>query len=325
MRRHILATFLIVSAVSLFFIVRQTSLFPSQENAVPTEPYESATLELDLPRTPGKSESVVPTTLDIFSSSEIPEEIQNLMWGKTIRESSLVQFHDLSYLTVTYLGFDNQKHVGNLIVNKQIANDVLDIFRVLLESKFLIEKMSLPDYYGGIDELSMQDNNTSAFNDRPIDDSGALSWHQLGLAIDINPLYNPYIHIASNRLEPSTAGEYLDRTLNLPGMIATDDICVSVFKEYGFTWGGDWITVKDYQHFEIPIMMNAVSLVPASTPDPSAQVYRVRKKWTDNTSQLGAFVVLDNAIGLAGDNKDTGHKVFDENGYVVYDPNTSVP
>ena len=110
--------------------------------------------------------------------------------------------------------------------------------------------MKLPCEYGGIDELSMRDNNTSAYNDRPIEGSGATSYHQLGRAIDINPLVNPYIRFSDGEVLPETARQYLDRNRSVKGMINDDSPCVHVFKKYGWTWGGDWNSVKDYQHFE---------------------------------------------------------------------------
>lgn len=187
---------------------------------------------------------------DIFLIEEIPDDIREFMKGKTIYDDSPVGYDELRYLTVTFWSYDDEKQTGNIIVNEAIAEDIIEIFRILLENKFPIEKIRLADHYGGSDELSMRDNNTSGFNDRPIEGSGALSYHQLGLAVDINPLYNPYIKYSTNKLEPSTAEEYLDRSLNSKGMIYADDICVTTFKQYGFTWGGDWNSVKDYQHFE---------------------------------------------------------------------------
>ena len=186
----------------------------------------------------------------IFVVEEIPEEVRSFMKGKTIYDNSPIGYDELSYLTVTYWGYDDRIHTGNIIVNNAIADDTIAIFQTLLEHNFPIEKIKLPDYYDGKDELSMQDNNTSGFNDRPLEGSNGLSYHQLGLAIDINPLHNPCIDYRTNKLEPSTAEKYLDRSLTEIGMIFPDDICVTTFKQYGFTWGGDWYSIKDYQHFE---------------------------------------------------------------------------
>lgn len=52
----------------------------------------------------------------------------------------------------------------------------------------------------------------------------------------------------------------------------------------------------------------------------SGTLYRVRKSWSDASSQLGAFAVLDNAKALA--DKNPGYAVFDESGKQVY-PSTS--
>ena len=186
----------------------------------------------------------------VFEKSEIPQDIKEKMLNVTISDKSHVTFDDLEYLTLTYYGYDDQSHIGNMVVDKQISDEVISIFKELYEVKFPIEKMLLPCEYSGIDELSMRDNNTSAFNDRPIEGSGALSYHQLGRAIDINPLVNPYIRFSDGEVLPTTAHEYLDRTKQVKGMIYEDDPCVKIFKKYGWVWGGDWNSVKDYQHFE---------------------------------------------------------------------------
>lgn len=198
-------------------------------------------------------EAIAPITTApdiVFEKSAIPEDIKTKMWNVTISEKSVVTYEDLSYLTVTFMGYDGTAKKGNLIVDADIADEVLTIFRELYEAEFPIEKIKLPSEYGGSDELSMQDNNTSAFNDRPIEGSGALSYHQLGRAIDINPLVNPYIRFSDGEVLPTTAHKYLDRALDETGMIKPDSICVEIFKKYGWTWGGDWNSVKDYQHFE---------------------------------------------------------------------------
>ena len=88
------------------------------------------------------------------------------------------------------------------------------------------------------------------FNDRPIEGSEVLSYHQLGCAIDVNPLVNPYIKFSTNAILPITGETYLDRTLDEKGMITEESECVKIFKKYGWSWGGDWHSLKDYQHFE---------------------------------------------------------------------------
>ena len=33
-------------------------------------------------------------------------------------------------------------------------------------------------------------------------------------------------------------------------MIDRNDLCYRLFVKHGFTWGGSWRSLKDYQHFE---------------------------------------------------------------------------
>ena len=186
----------------------------------------------------------------LFTSEPIPEEIRAKMQDVTISDKSPVAFDDLSYLTLSYIDYDGKTNIGNMVVASEIADEVIQIFKELYNIKFPIEKMRLPCEYEGVDEYSMRDNNTSAFNDRPIEGTGGLSYHQLGRAIDINPLVNPYIRFSDGEVLPTTAHKYLDRTLNEKGMLLAGSECVKIFKKYGWTWGGDWTSVKDYQHFE---------------------------------------------------------------------------
>ncbi|MCD7886433.1 MAG: M15 family metallopeptidase [Clostridiales bacterium] len=158
---------------------------------------------------------------------------------------------DLRYVRVLHTGFDGETHIGELVVNRAIAEDIVEIFQSLYEASYPIEKMLLVDEYGGDDELSMEDNNTSCFNFRAVSGTEHLSQHAYGLAIDVNPLYNPYI--TASGYEPYNAGDYIDRTLDTPYKIDESDLCYQLFTQHGFTWGGSWSSVKDYQHFQKPI------------------------------------------------------------------------
>jgi len=122
----------------------------------------------------------------------------------------------------------------------------------LYENQYPIEKMVLIDEYEADDEKSMEDNNTSAFNYRSINGSTKLSKHSLGLAIDINPRYNPCVRTIDGELsvEPANGNAYTDRTQEFPYKINENDLCYRLFTEHGFTWGGSWNSLKDYQHFE---------------------------------------------------------------------------
>lgn len=143
--------------------------------------------------------------------------------------------------------------VGEMVVNKAIADDVLHIFRELFEGSYPIERMRLIDYWDADDERAMTANNSSSFNFRFISHTRKVSKHGMGMAIDINPLYNPYTKTLRNGttiVEPAAGKAYLDRRRQFRYKITRGDLCHRLFRKYGFRWGGDWKTMKDYQHFE---------------------------------------------------------------------------
>ena len=150
----------------------------------------------------------------------------------------------LDLVSVKYYGFDGKLHQGQIIVNKEIANDIVDIFKVIEKTKFPVEKVVPIVEYNWSDEKSMNDNNTSSFNYRFISGSRILSMHANGLAIDINPKQNPYV---KNGTSIPAGSEYKLKNM---GTIEPDSKIVKVFKEKGWTWGGDWKSLKDYQHFQ---------------------------------------------------------------------------
>lgn len=163
-------------------------------------------------------------------------------------DESVLGYDDLRYLSVLHFGFDGYIYEGEIIVNQKVADEVLAIFKELYGMKYPIEKMKVMSCYGGSDELSMMDNNSSGFNFREITDGGKLSKHALGLAIDLNPRINPYIK--SGTVLPSNGVSFVDRNQCIQGMIKQGDCVYQIFKRYGWTWGGDWTSLKDYQHFE---------------------------------------------------------------------------
>lgn len=188
----------------------------------------------------------------VFTSEAISDEIFARMYGKSYKEDCTVPREELRYLRISCIGFDGEPYVGELVANEAIADDLLEIFRELYEAAYPIEKMRLIDEYDADDEASMADDNTSCFNFRKVSGSERLSNHSYGKAIDINPLYNPYIRTSGGTevCEPAAGEPYMDRTPDFPYKIDEDDLCCRLFKEHGFTWGGDWNSVKDYQHFE---------------------------------------------------------------------------
>ena len=185
---------------------------------------------------------------EVFKSEDIPKHIEEKITGVSWNENALVGIKDLKYLTVTYVGFDQKRHTGELVVHEKVADEVIDIFKELYQAGFEIEKIRLIDEYGADDELSMADNNSSAFCFRNVDGTKSLSKHSYGIAIDINPVQNPYIR--NSKISPQQGIEYGDRKNMRQGMIVPGDACYTAFKSRGWTWGGEWNTMKDYQHFQ---------------------------------------------------------------------------
>ena len=187
-----------------------------------------------------------------FYISKIPDDIFEKMQGKSYKADCTVPRDELRYVHVLHMGFDGQTKEGELVVNKAIADDVLAIFEELYQAGYPIEKVELVDAYNADDEESMSHNNSSAFNFRFISHTTKISKHGLGMAVDINTLYNPYVKTVDGKLsiEPANATAYVDRSKDFPYKIDHDDLCYKLFTKYGFTWGGDWTHSKDYQHFE---------------------------------------------------------------------------
>lgn len=185
---------------------------------------------------------------EIYEDSDIFLRIN----GKSYK-GGLVPLEDLRYVHILYVDGDGNTKEGEIICNAYIADDILDIFKELYEQKYPIEKVCLVDDYDGDDEKSMEDNNTSAYNDRSMAQSSSLSKHALGLAIDLNPLYNPYVKVKGGKtiVAPQGAEIYTNREEDYPYKITKEDLAYQLFTEKGFIWGGSWSNTKDYQHFEI--------------------------------------------------------------------------
>ena len=173
--------------------------------------------------------------------------------SEDVADALVVDYDDLRYVHVLHYDFDGNPAEGELICNEYIAQDLVEIFYELYHSEYQIERMMLIDEYDGDDTASMDDNNTSCFNYRVVEGSNNLSKHAYGLAIDVNPFYNPYVTYekdGTERVSPVAALVYADRSANFPYKIDEDDLCCRLFKEHGFIWGGNWNSLKDYQHFQ---------------------------------------------------------------------------
>lgn len=235
-------------------VVQESELVADRDSEeVPQETQEKVTDTVGT-ESDRKSDTETPEAsyADDFYISEIPDDIFAKMQGKSYKEDCTVPREDLRYVHVRHMGFDGEAKDGELVVNKAIADDVLAIFEELYKADYPIEKVRLVDEYDADDEASMSDNNSSAFNFRFISHTTRISKHGLGMAVDINTRYNPYVKTVDGKLsiEPANGADYVDRSKDFPHKIDHEDLCYKLFKEHGFIWGGDWTHSKDYQHFE---------------------------------------------------------------------------
>ncbi|WP_156690032.1 M15 family metallopeptidase [Mycobacterium sp. Marseille-P9652] len=204
---------------------------------VPSSPATAASSPAAPPSSPAAA-TVTPVTAEELGAS----------W----RPGCPVEPAGLRRVAVDHIGFDGQTHTGELIVAEDLVPQVIEIFGQLYRMRYPIEKIRTPDHYADADdELSMEDNNTSAFNCRLIPGTSQWSPHAYGRAIDINTMLNPCLY-ATGYFEPQNAAAYLDRSRTDPGLLHNGDPAVLAFTDRGWRWGGDWNAPLDYQHFERP-------------------------------------------------------------------------
>ncbi len=191
-----------------------------------------------------------------FFYEPLSEAVKERITGISYPESGCtVPYDDLNYVGLKYIDFEGKEQTGELICNKAVAQDMTEIFYELYRNEYRIERVRLIDEYGGDDTASMADNNTSCFNYRVVDGTSNLSKHAYGLAIDVNPYYNPYVVFQRNAdgsdyISPPGSEIYADRSQSFAYKIDENDLCYRLFTEHGFTWGGNWNSTKDYQHFQ---------------------------------------------------------------------------
>ena len=198
--------------------------------------------------------SVVGAEAQVFSVQHVPDSVFLRMQGRSWPKGCCsVRRTDLRYLRLSHVDAEGVEHVGEMVCNKAIANDLLAIFRELYRQKYPIQRIRLIDDYEANDERSMRDNNSSCFCYRKVSGTTKLSKHATGMAVDINTLYNPYVHTGKDErriVEPATATKYVDRRQSFPYKIVKGDLLHRLFLQHGFKWGGSWRTMKDWQHFE---------------------------------------------------------------------------
>ncbi len=155
----------------------------------------------------------------------------------------------LRHLTMSFWGFDERPHTGEMIVHADVAGDIVDVFRTLFEARFPIEEMRIITDADLEAPNSGDGNNTSAFVCRAVRGGSSFSEHASGLAIDVNPFLNPYLR--GEVLLPELARHYLPRDLDAPGQITDGDLVTEAFAAIGWEWGGNWSSLVDYQHFAL--------------------------------------------------------------------------
>lgn len=188
-----------------------------------------------------------------FCSSDINDNIYKRIYGKSYKTYCTIPRSTLRYVRVLHYTLNGSIRMGEIVCHKDIAGDLVDIFRQLFNAHYPIESIRLIDDYEANDERAMNANNTSCFNFRYVAGSKVLSNHSYGKAIDLNPLYNPYVKKRANGtvvVSPKSGAAYADRTKNFNYKIDRGDLAYKLFTQHGFSWGGNWKSLKDYQHFE---------------------------------------------------------------------------
>ena len=154
---------------------------------------------------------------------------------------------DLSWVRLSFWGFDDTRHTGELLVHRSVARDLVQVFRTLYAARFPLEEMRITTRAEQTAPPTGDGNNTVAFNCRVARGTTTYSEHAYGLAVDVNPFQNPYLK--GDLVLPERASAYRDRAWRRPGMIHADGPVVRAFARIGWGWGGSWRSLKDWQHF----------------------------------------------------------------------------
>jgi D-alanyl-D-alanine carboxypeptidase len=202
--------------------------------------------ELD-PRRFTLPDTLAPLPGDGFASvvEDVPAEV---LARSTWEPTCPVPAAELAYVRLTFWGFDDQRHTGELLLHRSVAHGVVGVFRTLYAQRFPFEELRVTTR-SELDAPPTGDgNDTGSFVCRPTTGSTTTySQHAYGLAIDLDPFQNPYTK--DDLVLPELASSYLDRDKVRPGMITPDGVVVRAFESIGWTWGGTWSSLKDYQHF----------------------------------------------------------------------------
>ena len=171
--------------------------------------------------------------------------------GGTWHAGCPVDPSQLRLLQMSYWGFDDQPHLGTMVVNASVVSSVIEVFSTLYTDRFPIQEMLPESAYGGNDNAAAAADDTSGFNCRYAVAPGPPQWsvHTYGEAIDVNDVQNPYID--GSTIIPPAGAVYADRSDVRPGMAVPDGTLVNAFASVGWYWGGRWANSPDYQHFSL--------------------------------------------------------------------------
>lgn len=251
------STYNIVVVALLIIIVTLLAIIFNLKSEIKTLTTDTVTPTPVAEATPEPTLEPTPEPIRRGTAEPIPDIVRASMENKSMKTNPNVSYDDLMYLTIPHYDFDYNVVEGHLVVDADLAEEVLDIFAELFDAKYPIERMELIDKYDADDYTSIEFNNTSAFNYRLISTgTGKLSNHAYGRAIDINPQMNPYVY-AGGVGAHENARHYWQRDISKwprdidrAAYIGNDTEIYRIFTKYRWTWGGDWSGEKDYQHFE---------------------------------------------------------------------------
>ncbi|HEX6401024.1 MAG TPA: M15 family metallopeptidase [Actinomycetota bacterium] len=210
-----------------------------------------------MPPSPGASPMTEPEPAEPRFEGEVRRigpGLRSKIVGRSWHPGCPVALGDLRHVRVSYWDFEGDVRTGPLIVHEREAEDILWVFRRLFRARFPIKHLVLPPKWRPPRPSDYWDRTpsspTAAFNCRPAVGSTVWSEHAYGLAIDINPLQNPYVRSDGSTLR-HIARPYRDRSRDRKGMIHDGDVVVRSFAAIGWEWGGHWRTLKDYMHFSL--------------------------------------------------------------------------
>ena len=194
-----------------------------------------------------KGEKKTPASIIIQDTAIIQDTIKdsNYTFEEAVAESGAPNdiISQLELIEVVYISTDGETHQGQIVTNIEIADDVREIFAFMLREGFVIEKAIPIVKYDWSDSISMDNNNSFSFCYRDI----TYSKHANGMAIDLNPRFNPLRWKQNNRANQPKDTQS-DSTIN--GTLYPGHFVVEEFRSRGFRWGHTFTKYYDDHHFE---------------------------------------------------------------------------